>query len=68
MRAYIFEAVRFGSACTMLPFIQRPGSRPVGAPRRNKLRVFVHAGIGLGWRDWWLLEDEECYATSEGLF
>lgn len=46
VRVSIFEAVRFVSACTMRPFIRRPGSRPVGAPRRDKLRVFVHAGIG----------------------
>lgn len=46
---------------TIPPFIQRLGSRPVGALGRNKLSVpvFVHAGIGRDCSDWGLLEHEE---------
>lgn len=51
---------------TIPPFIQRPGSRPVGAAGRNKLSVFVHAGIGRGCSDWGLLEDEELRNSCGG--
>lgn len=52
--------------CTIPPFIQRPGSRPAGAAGRNKLSVFVHAGIGRGCSDRGLLEDEELCNSCGG--
>lgn len=51
---------------TIPPFIPRLGSRPVGATGRNKLSIFIHAGIGRGCSDWGLLEDKELRNSCGG--